>query len=106
MPQMPGMMSPTGMMPPQAQQPPQQRLDPSTLPSFVQVLEDERSFHSNNCFNTGYPTAEQPPHIMADVLINDTGAFIFSCILRVELFLLFKGMRIQSIYALLFIKCP
>lgn len=52
---------------------PQQRLDPNAMPSFVQVVEDDRGVYANRFFNTGYPGAEQPPLVTTDFVANDTG---------------------------------
>jgi hypothetical protein len=57
---------------------PQQRLDPNAMPSFVQVVEDDRGVYANRFFNTGYPTAEQPPLVTTDFVANDTGLFAIS----------------------------
>lgn len=53
--------------------PPPQRLDPNVMPSFVQVVEDDRSVHANRVFNTGYLTAEVPPLVTTEFVANDTG---------------------------------
>jgi len=64
---MPGFPQPPGMAAPQ------QRLDPNAMPSFVQVLEDDRGVNANRFFNTGYLTAEQPPLVTTEFVANDTG---------------------------------
>ncbi|KAI6243881.1 hypothetical protein M3Y99_00054500 [Aphelenchoides fujianensis] len=60
-------------MPPGMQRAPQQRLDPAMMPSFVQVVEDDRSLHAGTVFNTGFMTADPPPLITTDFVANDQG---------------------------------
>ncbi|KAI6173840.1 Sec23/Sec24 trunk domain-containing protein [Aphelenchoides besseyi] len=63
-----GQMQPPGMM-----QKASQRLDPAMMPSFIQVIEDDRSLHANTVFNTGFATAEVPPLITTDFIAADQG---------------------------------
>uniref|UniRef100_A0A914Z9F9 Protein transport protein Sec24C n=1 Tax=Panagrolaimus superbus TaxID=310955 RepID=A0A914Z9F9_9BILA len=52
--------------------PPPQRLDPNSLPSAIQVIEDDRQTRTG-VFPTGYPTAEHPPLVSTDFVANDYG---------------------------------
>uniref|UniRef100_A0A7E4W055 Zf-Sec23_Sec24 domain-containing protein n=1 Tax=Panagrellus redivivus TaxID=6233 RepID=A0A7E4W055_PANRE len=64
----PGMPGPPGGF---GAQPPR-RLDPSMLPSAVQVIEDDRQTRSG-IFPTGYPFAEYPPLTTTDFYAQDMG---------------------------------
>ncbi|KAI6205731.1 hypothetical protein M3Y94_00825700 [Aphelenchoides besseyi] len=63
-----GQMQPPGMM-----QKAPQRLDPAMMPSFIQVVEDDRSLHANTVFNTGFATAEVPPLMTTEFVAADQG---------------------------------
>uniref|UniRef100_A0AC35G9H3 Uncharacterized protein n=1 Tax=Panagrolaimus sp. PS1159 TaxID=55785 RepID=A0AC35G9H3_9BILA len=47
-------------------------LDPNSLPSAIQVIEDDRQIKSG-AFPTGFPTAEYPPLVSTEFIANDYG---------------------------------
>lgn len=69
------------------------------MPSFVQVVEDDRSVYGSRLFETGCQTADQPPLVTTDFVASDTGVSPTQFFKSIKLFRKLES-QVHSLFSL------